>query len=55
MVTQRRDILTRFMASLRVEELNRRAAIRFAAALFSWGDIARDTIYHDDDTDGSPE
>ncbi len=43
------DRVTRFMQSLRVEELNRHTAIRFAAALFSWGDIARDTIYRDDD------
>ncbi len=45
------DRVTRFMQSLRVEELNRRTAIRFAAALFSWGDVARDTIYRDDDDD----
>lgn len=26
-------------------------AVRFAAALFSWGDVARDTIYRDEDLD----
>ena len=42
------DRVTRFMESLRVEELNRRSSVRFAAALFSWGDVARDTVYGDD-------
>ena len=41
------DRLKLFMKSLRVEELNRRTAVRFAAALFSWGDVARDTIFRD--------
>ena len=39
-----------FMRSVRVEELNRRGtAIRFAAALFSWGDVARETMFNDED------
>ena len=42
------DRVTHFMESLRVEELNRRSSVRFAAALFSWGDVARDTVYGDD-------
>lgn len=39
-----------FMDSLHVEELNQRPAIRFAAALFSWGDVAHDTVFRDDDS-----
>ena len=27
--------------------------LRFAAALFSWGDVARDTIYRDDDVEAA--
>jgi hypothetical protein len=41
------DRLTHFMESLRVEDLTRRPTVRFAAALFSWGDVARDTIFRD--------
>lgn len=38
-----------YLCDLPLEVLNRRAgAIRFAAALFSWGDVARDTIFADD-------
>jgi len=38
-----------YLAELPLEALNRRAGgIRFAAALFSWGDVARDTIFADD-------
>ncbi len=38
-----------YLVGLPLEQLNRRAGeIRFAAALFSWGDIARDTIFSDD-------
>ena len=37
-----------YLRSLSLDELNRRdGAIRFAAALFSWGDVARDTIFAD--------
>ncbi|MSQ41779.1 MAG: hypothetical protein EXR65_01900 [Dehalococcoidia bacterium] len=43
------DRLGLFMDSLCVEELNRRHSIRFAAAFFSWGDVARDTIFRDRD------
>ena len=42
------DRVGSFMESLRVEELNRRTSVRFAAALFSWGDVARDAVYGDD-------
>ncbi|MEI6137064.1 MAG: hypothetical protein WCQ48_06575 [Chloroflexota bacterium] len=38
-----------YLAGLSLIDLNRRSGgIRFAAALFSWGDIARDTIFADD-------
>ena len=42
------DRVTRFMHGLPVEELNRCSTVRFAAALFSWGDVARDTIFRED-------
>jgi hypothetical protein len=43
-----------FVRSIRVEELNRRisesaSGIRFAAALFSWDDVARDAIFDEDE------
>jgi hypothetical protein len=44
------DRVTLFMKNLRVEDLDQRSAIRFAAALFSWGDVARDTIFRDDES-----
>lgn len=42
-----------FVRSIGVEELNRRisegaSGIRFAAALFSWGDVAREAIFDED-------
>ena len=38
-----------FMRSIRVEEINRRGTpIRFAAAMFSWGDVARETMFNDE-------
>ncbi len=38
-----------YLAELPLDDLNRRTgSIRFAAALFSWGDIARDTIFADE-------
>lgn len=38
-----------FMRSIRVEEINRRSTpIRFAAAMFSWGDVARETMFNDE-------
>jgi hypothetical protein len=38
-----------YLSDLPLEDLNRRSGgIRFAAALFSWGDVARDTIFADD-------
>ena len=43
------DRVASFMRSIRVEEINRRATpIRFAAALFSWGDVARETMFDDE-------
>lgn len=47
------DRLTAFMESLRAEDLGRRDSVRFAAALFSWGDVARDTIFGDDDAEAA--
>lgn len=41
-----------YLHSLPLDVLNRReGAIRFAAALFSWGDVARETIFADDPRD----
>lgn len=38
-----------YLAELPLDDLNRRTGgIRFAAALFSWGDVARDTIFADE-------
>lgn len=38
-----------YLADLPLEDLNNRTGgIRFAAALFSWGDVARYTIYADE-------
>ena len=37
-----------FVRALPLEELQDVSALRFAAALFSWGDIARDNIYRDE-------
>jgi len=38
-----------YLSDLPLEALNdRTGGIRFAAALFSWGDVARDTIFADD-------
>lgn len=34
-----------FFREFHETELNERGAIRFAAVLFSWGDVARDTIF----------
>ncbi len=37
-----------YLGGLPLEQLNHRTGdIRFAAALFSWGDVARDTIFAD--------
>ena len=37
-----------FLVSIHVEDLNERGTpVRFAAALFSWGDVARETIFAD--------
>lgn len=42
--------LERFIHSVPIDEMNRRdTPVRFAAALFSWGDVARDTIYSDEE------
>ncbi|MPZ98763.1 MAG: hypothetical protein GEU80_05370 [Dehalococcoidia bacterium] len=41
--------LRQFVSSLRITDLNRRGAeVRVAAALFSWGDVARATIFADE-------
>lgn len=38
-----------YLSGLSLDELNGRPdGIRFAAALFSWGDVARDTIFADE-------
>ena len=40
--------VTDYLTALPLDDLNRRdGAIRFAAALFSWGDVARETIFAD--------
>jgi hypothetical protein len=42
------DRLGHFLRSVRLDDLNRReTSVRFAAALFSWGDIARHTVFAD--------
>jgi hypothetical protein len=42
------DRVGHFLRSIHLEDLNRRRThVRFAAALFSWGDIARETIFSD--------
>lgn len=41
-----------FMRELPRDVLRQQEAVRFAAALFSWGDVARDTIYRDDSKAG---
>lgn len=45
------DRVTMFMQGLRVEDLDSRSAVRFAAALFSWGDVAKDAIFRDGEPD----
>lgn len=41
--------IEQYLLGLPLEDLNRRTgAMRVAAALFSWGDVARDTIFADD-------
>ena len=43
------DRLGHFLRSVHLDDLNRRqTAVRFAAALFSWGDIARATVFADE-------
>ena len=43
------DRLGHFLRSIHLEDLNRRSTgVRFAAALFSWGDIARATVFADE-------
>lgn len=43
------DRIGHFLRSVRLDEVNRRGgAIRFAAALFSWGDVAREAVFSDD-------
>jgi hypothetical protein len=53
------DRVTAFMQNLRIDDLDGRSSVRFAAALFSWGDVAKDAIFRDGDPDeaardGSP-
>jgi hypothetical protein len=45
------DRVTAFMQNLRVDDLDQRSSVRFAAALFSWGDVAKDAIFRDDESD----
>lgn len=41
--------LQEYLDGLPLSDLNERhGPIRFAAALFSWGDVARDTVFNDD-------
>jgi hypothetical protein len=43
------DRLNHFLHSIHLDDLNRRqTGVRFAAALFSWGDIARETVFADE-------
>ncbi|MCA9846828.1 MAG: hypothetical protein KC461_01810 [Dehalococcoidia bacterium] len=43
------DRLAEYLHGLALADLNDRGGpIRFAAALFSWGDVARDTVFTDD-------
>ena len=43
------DRLGHFLRSIHLDDLNRRSTgVRFAAALFSWGDIARETVFADE-------
>ena len=42
------DRVTAYFAGLDARELSRgRDAVRFAAVLFSWGDVARETVFRD--------
>jgi len=42
--------LAGYMGSLPLSELNNRTGpIRFAAALFSWGDVARETVFNNEE------
>jgi hypothetical protein len=44
------DRLGHFVRAVNLDDLNRReSGVRFAAALFSWGDVARETIFADQD------
>ena len=46
------DRVAGFTHALSLEELNRlTSSVRFAAALFSWGDVARDTVFRDEAED----
>ena len=45
------DRIAAFVSGLPQEALRQSSAVRFAAALFSWGDVARDTIFRDDERD----
>ncbi len=43
------DRIGDFLRGVRLDDVNRRGgAIRFAAALFSWGDVAREAVFNDD-------
>ncbi len=37
-----------FVRELPLDDLQRSPSVRFAAALFSWGDVARETIFSDE-------
>jgi len=45
--------LEAYLHELPLDQLNQRNGdIRFAAALFSWGDVARETVFADEDGSG---
>ena len=44
------DRISAYLRGLDLDELNRHESpIRFAAALFSWGDVARETVFADNE------
>ncbi len=42
------DQMMAFVRELPLDDLQRSPSVRFAAALFSWGDVARETIFSDE-------
>jgi len=45
------DRVTAFMQNLRIDGLDSRSSVRFAAALFSWGDVPKDAIVRNGEPD----